>query len=65
MEIHAKDCVERFCELANKTTHQLYMVATPCMDDHQVKEENESIGDLSTVLTNCREMSVFGSYWET
>ena len=35
MEGHAKKCVERYCELAHKTTQQLYKVATPCMDDHQ------------------------------
>ena len=51
MEDHAKKCVERYCELANKTTQQLYKVATPCMDDHQFKEENESIGELSTVCS--------------
>ena len=49
MEGHAKRCVERYCELANKTTQQLYKVATPCMDDHQFEEEeNESVGELST-----------------
>ena len=32
MEGHAKKCVERHCELANKTTQQLYKVTTPCMD---------------------------------
>ena len=26
---HAKKCVERYCELANKTTQQLYKVSTP------------------------------------
>ena len=51
-EGHAKKCVERYCELANKTTQQLYKVATPCMDDHQLKkEENESVGELSTVCS--------------
>ena len=30
---HAKKCVERFCELANKTTQQLHKVSTPCIDD--------------------------------
>ena len=46
---HAKRCVERYCELANKTTQHLYKVATPCMDDHRFKEEeNESVGELST-----------------
>ena len=52
MEGHAKKCVERYCALANKTTQQLYKVATPCMDDHQFKEEeNESVGELSTVCS--------------
>ena len=52
MEGHAEKCVERFCELANETTQQLYKVATPCMDDHQFKEEeNESVGQLSTVCS--------------
>ena len=48
MEGHAKKCVERYCELANKTTEQLYKVATPCTDDHQCKEEDGSAGELST-----------------
>ena len=44
---HAKKCVER-CELANRTTQQLYKVATPCLDDHQFKEEElGSVGELS------------------
>ena len=52
MEGHAKKCVERYCELANKTTQQFFKVATPCMDDHQFKEEeNESAGELSTVCS--------------
>ena len=29
MEGHAKKCVERYCELANRTTQQLYQVSTP------------------------------------
>ena len=29
MEGHAKKCVERYCELANKTTQQLCKVSTP------------------------------------
>ena len=50
MEGHAKKCVERFCELANKTTQQLYKVSTPCIDDHHVKEEElKSVGKLSKV----------------
>ena len=45
-----KKCVERFCELANKKTEQLYKVSSPCLDDHHVnKEELESVGELSQV----------------
>ena len=48
VESHAKKCVERYCELANKTTQQLYKVSTPCLDDHQDKEEElGSVGELS------------------
>ena len=53
MEGHAKKCVERYCELANRTTQQLYKVSTPCMDDqddHHFKEEElKSVGELSKV----------------
>ena len=49
---HAKKCVERYCELANKTTQQLYKVSTPCIDDHHFKEEElKSVGDLSHVCS--------------
>ena len=42
---HAKKCVERYCELANKTT-------TPCIDDHHFKEEEmKSVGELSHVCS--------------
>ena len=44
--------MERYCEFSNKTTEQLYKVATPCMDDHQfTEEENESVGEVSTVCS--------------
>ena len=49
---HAKKCVERYCELANKTTQQLYKVSTPCIDDHHFKEEEtKSVGELSTTCS--------------
>ena len=52
MESHAKKCVERCCELANKTTQQLHEVATTCLDNHQFEEEEmESVGELSTVCS--------------
>ena len=65
MEGHVKECVGRYCELANKTTQQLYKVATPCMDDHQSREEeHESVRELSTVCSqivrNCLYLARIG-----
>ena len=61
---HAKKCVERYCELANKTTQQLYKVSTPCIDDHHFKEEElKSVGELSKKYPP--EMLVLGTYWKT
>ena len=51
MEGHAKKCVERYCELANKTTQQLYKVSTPCIDDHHFKEELKSVGEVSKICS--------------
>ena len=52
MEGHANKCVERYCELANNTTQQLYKVSTPCIDDHHFKEEElKSVGELSKVCS--------------
>ena len=52
MEGHAKKCVERYCELANKTTQQLFKASTPCTDDHHFKEEEmKSAGKLSQVCS--------------
>ena len=51
-EGHAKSCVERYCELANRTTQQLYKVSTPCIDDHHFKEEEwKSVAELSKVCS--------------
>ena len=48
----AKKCVERYCELANKTTQQLYKESTPCLDDHHFKEEEtKSVGELSNTCS--------------
>ena len=44
MEGHAKKCVERYFELANKTTQQLYKVSTPCL--HFKEEELKSVGEF-------------------
>ena len=62
MEGHAKKCVERYCELANKTTQQLYKVSTPCLDDHHFKEEElKSVGELSKV---CWQSHFFTISWK-
>ena len=65
-EGHAKKCVERYCELANKTTQQLYNVSTPCIDDHHFKEEElESVGELSQacsqIVMKCSNLERIGS----
>ena len=52
MEGHGQKCVERFCELANKKVEQLYKVSSPCLDDHQFKQEElKSVGELSEVCS--------------
>ena len=67
MEGHAKKCVERYCELANKTTHQLYKVSTPCIDDHLFKEGRIKICEriVKSMFTNCSEMLVLDTNWWT
>ena len=63
MEGHAKKCVERYCELANKKTQQLYKVATPCHDDHHFKEELGSVGgDCQKYGIKLSEMLAVGTH---
>ena len=62
---HAKKCVERYCELANKTTQQLYKVSTPCIDDHHFKEEETtSVGEMSNtcsqIVLKCLNLARIG-----
>ena len=56
---HAKKCVERYCELGNKTTQQLYKVSTPCIDDHHFKEEEMKSGELSQVCSQLVQKNVY------
>ena len=37
---HAESCVERYCELANKSIQALKWVPTPCLDDHLLAPED-------------------------
>ena len=64
---HAKKCVERYCELANKTTQQLYKVSFPCIDDHHFKEEEmKYVGDLRQVCFQIvPKMFIIGTNWKT
>ena len=63
MEGHAKKCVERYCELANRTTQQHCKVSTSCIDDHHFKEEE--MKSVTSMLPNCSEMLVLGTNWKT
>ena len=56
---HAKKCVERYCELANKTIQQLYKVSTPCIDDHHFNEETKYVGELSNTCSQIVLKSVY------
>ena len=65
MEGHAKKFVERYSELANKTTQQLYKVSTPSIDDHHFKEEElKSAGELpkisSQIVLKCLYLARIG-----
>ena len=63
MEDNVKKCVERYCELAKKTTQRCYKVSTPCLDDHHFKEEElESVRELSNVCSRIfLDMFIFGT----
>ena len=62
VEGHAKKRVERYCELANKTLQQLYKVTTPCLDDHQFKEELGSVGELSKVCSQIVQKCLYPDF---
>ena len=67
MQGRAQKCVERFCELANKTTDELHEVSTVCWIDHRFKnEELGTVGELSECgLANHVDMHVSSSIWPT
>ena len=65
MEGHAKKCVERYCELASKTTQQLYKVSTPCIDNHQRRRIEIRGRVVKRMFSNCSEMFILGTYWKT
>ena len=66
MEGHARKCVERYCELANKKVEQFCRVSSPCLDDHHFKkEELEPVGEPSNVrsqiVLTCPYLARIGS----
>ena len=67
MEGHARTCIAGYGELANKKVEQQYKVSSPCLDDHQFKQEElGSVGELSEVCSHIfLEVLVFGTNWET
>ena len=53
MEGHARTCIAGYGELANKKVEQQYKVSSPCLDDHQFKQEElGSVGELSEVCSH-------------
>ena len=69
MERHARKSVDRYCELANKKTQQLYKVSHLCLDDHQFKHSSRKNSNqwriVRSLLTNCLGMLVRGTNWKT
>ena len=66
IEGHAKKCVERYCELANKTTQQVFKVATPCMHWRPPihGRRNEICRRIAKgLLENSSKMRVLGPHW--
>ena len=51
--------MERYCELANKTTPQLYKVSTPCIDDHHFKEV-KSVENCQKYVLKCFQLARVG-----
>ena len=65
MEGHAMKCLERNCEFAKKNDPTILQSRNAMHGWPSVqRRKNKSVRELS-LLTNCSEVSVFGSYWET
>ena len=68
MEGHAKKCVERHCELANRTTQQLHKVSNsmPWWPSLQRRRNEICWRIVTSMLSNCCEMPVIpGTNWKT
>ena len=61
---HAKQCVERYCELGGVDIDILKRVATPCMDDHQLAPEDfQAKGRLSDECSKIVLKALFRAEW--
>ena len=64
MDGHAKKCVERYCELANETTQQLYKVSAPCIDDSTSKKKKQNLLEscqmYALIFLNCLYLARIG-----
>ena len=52
MSGHARQCVERYCELSSKNVESLREVSTPCIDDHRLSANDDlPQGELADVAS--------------
>ena len=66
-KVMQRNAVERYCELANKTTQQLYKSRNSMYWRSSIQRRRNRIcwRIVKYMLSNCSEMSVFGSSWWT
>ena len=64
---HAKKCVERYCELANKTTQQLYISIYSMHRWPPLQRRRNKIRGriVTSMLSDCSEMIILGTSWTT
>ena len=67
VEGRAKKCVERYCELANRTTQQLYKSINSMHRRPPLQRRRNEIcwRIVRSMLSNCGKMLLLGTNWET
>ena len=65
-KVTLKKCVERFCEMAQKTFDQPHKVSTPCFDEYHVKTRRSGncVRTARDLPSDGVEMLVFGKFWK-
>ena len=61
----SQKCVERYCELANKTVEHLCKVSTPSMDDRQFNKRDFETKNIRSLPAHRVELPVSSSHWPT